>query len=423
MSRAPLGGEVANTSVQVRLHPRRRDDVGNVPVSLPTERWPGHKLCLLICDCWDHHWCPSASARVAELAPAINATAQAMREAGALILHAPANCMAFYDSTPQRRAATSAPVESPPVPLVSTQRFGTTWCWPEPAEGPLPIDDADGGCDCVTASAIDTQVWSHEHAAIELHIDDAITDVATEVYNVLVQHGIQCVLMCGVHLNLCVLGRGYGVRQLLRLGFEVRLLRDLTDTMFSGKGAAPFVDHFAGTHLVIEHVEARLCPSVLSSDLTGTEPFRFRDAPAATSIQAAQVRAIAEPQEPTAAAVTPSCWAPSQADLMRPVDACLVARCVRLVDTASAGACGAGASVLELGCGAGLEMKRLLELRTACVATVLDSTSITQAEVAQTRATLLDLASLSGVTAVEHTLPAPLPFASGRRHLQNQNLH
>jgi hypothetical protein len=53
-------------------------------------------------------------------------------------------------------------------------------------------------------------------------------------------------------------------------------MRDLTDTMYNPE-RPPGVSHFAGTALVIEHVEKYWCPSFVSSDFTGRPPFRFKE--------------------------------------------------------------------------------------------------------------------------------------------------
>ena len=37
----------------------------------------------------------------------------------------------------------------------------------------------------------------------------------------------------------------------------------------------PFVNHFAGTDLVIEHIEKYWCPTITSDDILGGMPFRF----------------------------------------------------------------------------------------------------------------------------------------------------
>ena len=81
-------------------------------------------------------------------------------------------------------------------------------------------------------------------------------------------------MLMGVHLNMCVLGRPFGIRQLVNLGKDVVLVRDLTDTMYDPR-QKPHVDHFTGTDLVVEHVERYWCPSITSVDLVGGVPFRF----------------------------------------------------------------------------------------------------------------------------------------------------
>jgi hypothetical protein len=73
---------------------------------------------------------------------------------------------------------------------------------------------------------------------------------------------------------MCVLGRSFAIRQMVKLGKNVVLIRDLTDTMYDHR-RKPFVDHFSGTDLVVEHVEKFWCPTATSADLLGGEPFRF----------------------------------------------------------------------------------------------------------------------------------------------------
>jgi hypothetical protein len=80
--------------------------------------------------------------------------------------------------------------------------------------------------------------------------------------------GLTNVLMTGVHTNYCIVGRSFGIRQMVMLGRPVVLVRDMTDSLYNPK-TAPFVSHDRGTELVIEHIEKYWCPSVLSVDLTG----------------------------------------------------------------------------------------------------------------------------------------------------------
>jgi hypothetical protein len=79
------------------------------------------------------------------------------------------------------------------------------------------------------------------------------------------------VVLMGVHTNMCVLGRPFGIRQLVRLGKNVVLARDLTDAMYDPR-QPPYVSHARGTELVVEHVERYWCPSILGADLMQVVP-------------------------------------------------------------------------------------------------------------------------------------------------------
>jgi len=142
----------------------------------------------------------------------------------------------------------------------------------------LPIDDTDMGCDCEEEYPI-REAWTRQIDLITIDAErDAITDNGQETYNLLAQHGIDNVILMGVHLNMCVLGRPVGIRQMVTIGKNVVLMRDMTDTMYNPK-KRPFVSHFAGTDLVVQHVEKYWCPSITSSAITGKAPFRFKNDP------------------------------------------------------------------------------------------------------------------------------------------------
>ncbi|MBI2948329.1 MAG: protein-signal peptide and transmembrane prediction [Verrucomicrobia bacterium] len=240
--------------------------------------WDAKKTALIICDMWDDHWCKSAAARVAELAGPMNEVVKAARAKGVFIIHAPSSVVNFYKDTPQRKRAQAAPLAKPPVPLSTAERWGTTWCWPDPArEADLPIDDSDMGCDCAEKCKI-RDAWTRQISTIETADSDAITDNGQETYNLLQAHSIENVILLGVHLNMCVLGRPFGIRQMVKVGKNVALMRDMTDTMYNHE-MKPFVNHFAGTDLVVEHVEKFWCPTFTSSEITGHPPFRFKADP------------------------------------------------------------------------------------------------------------------------------------------------
>ena len=217
---------------------------------------------------WDRHHCPDATERVGEMAPRMNEVVRAARARGIQIIHCPSDTMEFYKDHPGRKLAQSAPKVDSPVPLQN-------WCSLNTArEAGLPIDDSDGGCDgCPECPGY--RAWSREHPALEIAEGDAITDSA-EAYYLMRQRGITNVIVMGVHINMCVLGRPFSIRQMVAQGQNVVLMRDMTDSMYNHR-KAPFVSHFRGTEMVVEHIERYWCPSITSVDFLGGQPFRFRD--------------------------------------------------------------------------------------------------------------------------------------------------
>jgi nicotinamidase-related amidase len=269
----------SDSSPMLTLHAHRlsasSSDATRFTPTDETIEWNPERTALIVVDMWDDHWCRGAAQRVVELARPINTFIARARAAGVLVVHCPSTCVDFYKDSPARRRAQQAPYAQAPVPLASEQRWGTAWDYPdEPREPPMPIDDWDMGCDCEVKCKI-AGPWTRQHAAVEINDQlDVVTDNGQELYNVFAERRIDNVMICGVHLNMCVLGRPVGIRQLVKMGKNVVLVRDLTDTMYNHE-MLPRVDHFAGTDLVVEHVEKYWCPTIVSADLTGQTPFRF----------------------------------------------------------------------------------------------------------------------------------------------------
>jgi nicotinamidase-related amidase len=267
---AAVAGRAAEEPLQLHLRSRKLAEV-----SEKTAAWDPKKTALIICDMWDDHWCKSAARRVGEMAGPLNESVKIARNKGVFIIHAPSTCTEFYKETPQRRQAQTAPFVPTPVPLVTTERWGTAWYWIDgQREGVLPIDDSDMGCSCTDRKCEIRAPWKRQIATIEIADGDAITDNGQETWNLLAARGIENVILCGVHLNMCVLGRPFAIRQMVRLGKNVALMRDMTDTMYNPE-RPPGGTHFTGNKLMIEHVEKYWCPSFTSADLTGRAPFCF----------------------------------------------------------------------------------------------------------------------------------------------------
>src|SRR3954463_14089801 len=244
------------------LHTRRAGDEKVVQLD-------PKKTAIVICDMWNQHWCKGATERVGEIAPRMNEVVKKAREQGVFIIHSPSETMKFYEATPARKRAQAAPKVTPKVPL---QR----WCKLDPAkEGALPIDDSDGGCDDEPkCKGGPPYPWTREIATIEVKDEDAVTD-SDEAYFLMEQRGIENVIVMGVHANMCVLGRPFSIRQMVSQGKNVLLMRDMTDTMYNSH-AKPFVNHFRGTDLIVDHIEKYWCASITSADFVGGEPFRFK---------------------------------------------------------------------------------------------------------------------------------------------------
>ena len=244
----------------VRLRGREKQADGSWLPKPRTEQWKVHETAIIICDMWDGHYCLLAAQRVDAMAPRMNRVLTAARAHGALIVHAPSGCMDKYELTPFRLRAQNAPHVKPPVEIAG-------WCYLDPeTEAEMPVDVSSQPCDDpVVGEAV--RRFSRQHEAIRLIGYDAVSDNGQEIYNLFVQEGIRNVVLMGVHTNMCVLGRPFGIRQMTRLGFNVALARDLTDAMYDPR-EKPYVSHTRGTELVIEHIEKYWCPSLLGRDLT-----------------------------------------------------------------------------------------------------------------------------------------------------------
>lgn len=248
-----------------------------------SEKWSPSTTAIIVCDMWDSHHCYQAVQRSTEFAPRLNQLLNEARNRGVTIIHAPSGCMTAYADHPARKRAIDVPAaDNYPEEIEK-------WCYTIPAEekAKYPIDQSDGGED-------DTP---EEHAAWEaelkkqgrvvrapwlkqmdlLTIDeerDFVSDQGREVWNVLQSRGITNVILTGVHTNMCVLGRPFGLRRMAQGGKQVVLIRDLTDTMYN-PAAWPYVSHFSGTDLIIQHIERHVCPTITSDQFLGDEPFRF----------------------------------------------------------------------------------------------------------------------------------------------------
>ncbi|MGY8771197.1 MAG: ThuA domain-containing protein [Pirellulales bacterium] len=265
-------------------------------------KWKPTDTAVVICDMWDYHHCLNATMRVGEIAPRMNQVVSAMRDRGAFVVHAPSSCMDFYKDHPARKRAMSA------SKAINLPGDINQWCNEIPGEEMklYPIDQSDGGEDDDLALH---EKWANHLSSLgrnprspwkrqidTIKIDskrDIISDNGNEIWNSMEQRGIKNVVLVGVHTNMCVLGRPFGLRQMAKNGRNVVLMRDMTDTMYNPV-RKPYASHYRGTDLIVEHIEKYVAPTITSDQVIGGKPFTFKwDVPTKVVV------AIAEPEYQT----------------------------------------------------------------------------------------------------------------------------
>jgi hypothetical protein len=196
----------------------------------------------------------------------------AMRDRGALIVHAPSDTRDYaelYGDTPARKRVLDCPPVAPPENL-------------QIEEPPLPINQTDPCCD-TAPDAQHPYPWPKEwrrppatrqHPAIEIdHGRDIISYQGKELWPYYKHRGIEQVLLMGVHTNFCILNRTFAIKQMVRWGMPVALIRDLTDALYN-PATWPYVSHEEGTRLVVDYIEKFWCPTVTSDQLLVAEAAR-----------------------------------------------------------------------------------------------------------------------------------------------------
>jgi len=232
--------------------------------------WDTSALAVVVCDMWDAHHCVTAARRTAILATPIDRVVRVLRADGALIIHAPADCATFYAGMEPRTRASGAPTVRAPSAI--------DWNDWEQDERDRLADSLinPGPCMCTDHTPCNNgeppYPWTRQTPIVEIASADAVTDDGQEVFNLLEQREIVDILVMGVHTNVCILGRPYGIRQLVRLGKRPVLCRDLTDAFHRDHRGLRW-----GTPQVVAHIERRWCPSVTSDQLAGGTRFVFAD--------------------------------------------------------------------------------------------------------------------------------------------------
>ena len=258
----PLRPKLAGT-MKLNMRDRGERD-GKVQVAEKVAEWKVSETAIIVIDMWDDIYCKCSAQRIGVMAPKMNGVLTAARDHGVQIIHSPSSCVDIYADTPFRKRIKQVKPVDPPFDV-------SKWCYrDEKREPELPLDVSKNACDDPILGEV-VRKFTKQHPAIDMSGYDVVSDNGPEIYSFLQSLGIKNVAIMGVHTNMCVLGRPFGIRQMVKLGFNVVLVRDLTDAMYDPR-EKPFVSHTRGTELVIEHIERYWCPSIQSDDLTRVIP-------------------------------------------------------------------------------------------------------------------------------------------------------
>jgi alpha-L-fucosidase len=248
----------AQTNIHTNIHANTQNKIQNKL----SQTWEPVQTAIIVCDMWDKHWCDGATARVKELAPALNEMLNAARKKGVTIIHAPSECMKFYKDFPQRKILYNNKLRKNEIAYDDTKFTN------EPTEYPIEFWD-----ECDTES-IWGNVWTRQISTINIDDSDGISDSGAEIAAYFKKKGIKNVILCGVHTNMCILNRSFGLRAMKKRGFNVALMSDMTDVQYN-PALPPYTTHFGGLNLMIDYIEKYICPTVTSSYFTEKSPFVF----------------------------------------------------------------------------------------------------------------------------------------------------
>jgi alpha-L-fucosidase len=145
---------------------------------------------------------------------------------------------------------------------------------PSEAGVPWPVELYDEGCP--TPGAEPYHAWTKQIDALKIADEDGISDSGGEIGAYFKKKGIRNVILTGVHTNMCIVNRSFGLRAMKRMGFNTVLMRDMTDLMYNPE-KYPYTTHFGGLNLMVEYIEKYICPTITSRTFTGKSPFVFNE--------------------------------------------------------------------------------------------------------------------------------------------------
>ena len=212
----------------------------------------GSKVAILSIGMWSEHKCKVATEKLVEISKISNEVMKKVRNAGGKVIHGSSTLVSLPDYKSLRKGIENAPNAQ----LIDRGMI---------AYPPVPIDDSDGGVAMKNPTFQRQNVKMNPHIVIDFD-NDVISGHNKEILNYLHHHNIELLLICGTHTNMCVLDRMYGIKNIIRYGFPVVLIRDAHDSLHN-PALHPFTSRDKTNEIMTEWMEEHFCPSVHSEDI------------------------------------------------------------------------------------------------------------------------------------------------------------
>lgn len=220
------------------------------------------KTAVVVVDMWTGCKCQRMKKSVATLAPKINRFITEARKRGAVIVHCPSRIAA-------QPKGLQAVANMATIPTMKTAANGYQphgWNRQLKSEKYLMMIDRTplGGCSC--DRHCDGEFNFRQHKAIQIHRDDYMTASGLKLLGLLTKKKIEHVFYVGESIERCVLGRPFGMRQMIACGFKSHIVRDLAD----GMHLFPWIKEISpamSNAMSLEHVERFIAPTILSACL------------------------------------------------------------------------------------------------------------------------------------------------------------
>jgi nicotinamidase-related amidase len=226
--------------------------------------WKANETALILIDLWNCHPCDAMWHRTTDVAFRVNRTASSLRARGVHILHSPSdNALKFYAQSPARARVVAAPPTKPPRAVNLTN----------PAPLPLATPGLRQGCpDSLDSTDTTPGNTCHIYRQSSLiFIDeerDGVLDSnsGSEAHSYLKSVGVKHLLYVGVASNMCVMHREDATLNMVSWGWDVAVVRDEVDAMYSPQDS-PYVSHEVANEIQASYFEQHVCPTVHSHQL------------------------------------------------------------------------------------------------------------------------------------------------------------